>query len=154
MMRPFANDAVKAAFEAFPPDSYAMALTLRDLIFSVALDTPGGADRRNVEMGAAVLSAPRNEIRLNPADRGSEAGWRGSFRALCDGYHRYLCQHFSRYRSNRGEPRGNLHNRPRHRTNAAASSDLPCVDLSSLALPIRNHACDAPTITDQLRMRR
>ena len=40
MMRPFANDAVKAAFEAFPPDSYAMALTLRDLIFSVAWDTP------------------------------------------------------------------------------------------------------------------
>ena len=40
MIRPFADDKVKAAFDAFPAESRAMALTLRDLIFSVAWDTP------------------------------------------------------------------------------------------------------------------
>lgn len=40
MMRPFANDNVKAAYDAFPPEVRDMALMLRDLIFSVAWDTP------------------------------------------------------------------------------------------------------------------
>lgn len=40
MIRPFANDKVAAAFDAFPPETRDMALTLRDLIFSVAWDTP------------------------------------------------------------------------------------------------------------------
>ncbi|MEL6681443.1 MAG: DUF1801 domain-containing protein [Pseudomonadota bacterium] len=39
-MRPFADDKVRAAYEAFPDDSYKMAMILRDLIFSVAWDTP------------------------------------------------------------------------------------------------------------------
>lgn len=40
MRHPFADDKVKAAYDAFPPEARAMALTLRDLIFSVAGDNP------------------------------------------------------------------------------------------------------------------
>jgi hypothetical protein len=40
MIRPFADDSVKAAYDAFSPDARDMGLTLRDLIFSVAKDNP------------------------------------------------------------------------------------------------------------------
>ncbi|MFQ1699379.1 DUF1801 domain-containing protein [Loktanella agnita] len=40
MMRPFDNPAVADAYDALPPDVRDMALTLRDLILSVAWDTP------------------------------------------------------------------------------------------------------------------
>ena len=40
MSQPFANDKVKAAYDAFPADARDIALNLRDLIFSVAADTP------------------------------------------------------------------------------------------------------------------
>lgn len=40
MTQPFDDPAVKAVFDSFPPDIRDMALTLRDLIFEVADDTP------------------------------------------------------------------------------------------------------------------
>lgn len=40
MIRPFADDKVKAAYDAFPAGAREMTLTLRDLIFSVASDNP------------------------------------------------------------------------------------------------------------------
>lgn len=40
MIRPFADEKIKAAYDAFPPDARGMAMTLRDLIFSVAWDNP------------------------------------------------------------------------------------------------------------------
>ncbi len=40
MIRPFDDPAVAAAFDAFPPAPRETALQLRDLIFSVAWDTP------------------------------------------------------------------------------------------------------------------
>lgn len=40
MIRPFTNSDVKAVFDGFPTDIKVMALSLRDLIFDVARDTP------------------------------------------------------------------------------------------------------------------
>ena len=40
MTRPFEDPQVKAVFDGFPADIRSMALTLRDLIFEVAADTP------------------------------------------------------------------------------------------------------------------
>mgnify|MGYP001799806908 CR=1 FL=1 len=40
-MRTFTDQRVKAAFDAFPPNARTIGLTLRDLIFAVAAETPG-----------------------------------------------------------------------------------------------------------------
>jgi len=78
MIRPFANDQVKAAFEAFPPDGYQMGMILRDLIFSVAWDTPEvGQIEETLKWGQPSYLTPETKsgstLRIGMAKNGGAA---------------------------------------------------------------------------------
>ncbi len=62
MRYPFADDKVKAAYDAFPAETRDMALTLRDLIFSVAQDNPEvGAIEETLKWGQPSYLTPETK---------------------------------------------------------------------------------------------
>lgn len=78
MIRPFDDPGVQAAFDAFPTDVRDMALTLRDLIFSVAWDTPqvGRVDEM-LKWGQPAYLTPETKagstLRIGMASEGGAA---------------------------------------------------------------------------------
>ncbi len=78
MMRPFADENVKAAYAAFPPVAFEMAMILRDLIFSVAWDTPEvGPIEETLKWGQPSYLTPETKsgstLRIGVAKQGGAA---------------------------------------------------------------------------------
>ena len=62
MIRPFDDPQVKAAFDAFPPKARQIGLTLRDLILSVAWDTPQvGQIEETLKWGQPSYLTPKTQ---------------------------------------------------------------------------------------------
>lgn len=77
-MRPFDDPEVAAAFDTLPPDVRAMGLTLRDLIFSVAEDTPEvGRIEETLKWGQPSYLTPETKagstLRIGMAKNGGAA---------------------------------------------------------------------------------
>ncbi|WP_341368451.1 DUF1801 domain-containing protein [Yoonia sp. BS5-3] len=78
MTRPFADEKVKAAYDAFPGEGRAMALQLRDLIFAVAADNPAvGAIEETLKWGQPSYLTPQTKsgstLRIGMAKQGGAA---------------------------------------------------------------------------------
>lgn len=78
MIRPFDDPKVAAAYDAFPVDSRAIALTLRDLIFSVAWDAPQvGRVQETLKWGQPSYLTPETKsgstLRIGVAKQGGAA---------------------------------------------------------------------------------
>jgi hypothetical protein len=75
MKQPMANDKVAAAYAAFPPEIQSMAMTLRDLVFDVAKDTPeAGEIEETLKWGQPAYLTPQTKsgstLRIGPAKGG------------------------------------------------------------------------------------
>lgn len=78
MIRPFADDKVKAVYDTFPDQARAMAMTLRDLIFSVAWDNPQiGEIEETLKWGQPSYLTPQTKagstLRVGMAKQGGAA---------------------------------------------------------------------------------
>ncbi len=78
MIRPFEDEKVKAVYDGFPPDIREMTLTLRDLIFSVAWDTPQvGRVEETLKWGQPSYLTPDTKagstLRIGMAKQGGAA---------------------------------------------------------------------------------